>query len=298
MTLHQLAILRAVLEQGSFRKAAEVLNLSQPAVTAQIKALEEELGCTLIERRPGAGGVVPTQEGKVAYKAALKIFERVTWLKAQLERTRTATSKSEASIRVVCDIAIGLYALPRILESLPKYSSVTQIVVIPMPHAALSSLLPADGFDLAIVPREISTGRSRPDFTFSEPLTVAANPALADASPIRDWKQVPLVIPPQGSIVRRYLDGYFQSLGTKPNIVMQFHHPEVTKRLMRTSPLASITHRISVQEELEAGTFVELKPPQPLPPLIYKVVYTRSRPNEQVRSFCRLLRERLVEQVM
>jgi len=296
MTLHQLAILRAVLEQGSFRRAAEVLNLSQPAVTAQIKALEEELGCTLIERRPGAGGVVPTREGKLAYRAALKIFERVTWLQTQLEKTRSPR-QPEATIRVVCDIAVGLYTLPRILESLPRYASIVQIVVIPIAHAALSGLLPADSFDLAIVPREISTGRSHPDFTFSEPLTVAANPALAGGSPILDWQLVPLVIPPKGSIVRRYIDGYFRSLGVKPNIAMQFHQPEVTKRLMRTSSVASIIHRVSVQEELEAGTLVELEPPQPLPPLIYKVVRSRSRPNEQVRSFCRLLRERLVEQV-
>jgi DNA-binding transcriptional LysR family regulator len=46
----RLKVFRTVAEQASFRKASERLNLSQPAVSQQVHALEEELGVTLFDR--------------------------------------------------------------------------------------------------------------------------------------------------------------------------------------------------------------------------------------------------------
>jgi DNA-binding transcriptional LysR family regulator len=61
MELYQLRTFVTVAEHGNITQAAEVLHLSQPAVTAQIKALEEELGLPLFERV--SGGVTLTRAG-------------------------------------------------------------------------------------------------------------------------------------------------------------------------------------------------------------------------------------------
>jgi DNA-binding transcriptional LysR family regulator len=61
MEIYQLRTFVAVAQQGHLTQAAEILHLSQPAVTAQIKALEEELGLALFERT--AGGVLLTKAG-------------------------------------------------------------------------------------------------------------------------------------------------------------------------------------------------------------------------------------------
>ena len=55
MEIYQLRTFVTVAQQGHLTQAAELLHLSQPAVTAQIKALEEEVGMPLFERT--AGGV-------------------------------------------------------------------------------------------------------------------------------------------------------------------------------------------------------------------------------------------------
>jgi DNA-binding transcriptional LysR family regulator len=89
------------------------------------------------------------------------------------------------------------------------------------------------------------------------------------------------------------VDTYFRRLGLKPNIILELNHPEGIKRAVRNNSLATITHRVAVQEDLEAGTLSELEPPLPLPTLTYKVVHTRAKPTEHVRAFSRLLRERL-----
>ena len=64
----RLKVFRAVAEQASFRKASERLNLSQPAVSQQIHALEEELGTTLFDR--SGNRVQLTAAGTVLLKYA------------------------------------------------------------------------------------------------------------------------------------------------------------------------------------------------------------------------------------
>src|SRR3954447_17485323 len=59
MTLKQLEYLIAVAEEGSFTRAAERLFVTQPALSHQIKALEETVGGALLERRPNAVQLTP-----------------------------------------------------------------------------------------------------------------------------------------------------------------------------------------------------------------------------------------------
>lgn len=67
-SLRQLRSYRAVMSLGSVAKAAETLNLTQPALSKQIAALEQTLSLKLFERRRG-GPMTPTSEGRLFYKA-------------------------------------------------------------------------------------------------------------------------------------------------------------------------------------------------------------------------------------
>jgi LysR family transcriptional regulator, transcriptional activator of the cysJI operon len=67
----RLKVFRVVAEQLSFRKAAEKLFLTQPAVTLQIKALEEDLGVRLFDR--AAGRVSLTSQGEILLRYAQEI---------------------------------------------------------------------------------------------------------------------------------------------------------------------------------------------------------------------------------
>lgn len=72
MEIYQLRTFLAVAQQGHLTQAAELLHLSQPAVTAQIKALEEEFALPLFERFPG--GVQLTEAGKLLLPDAENIL--------------------------------------------------------------------------------------------------------------------------------------------------------------------------------------------------------------------------------
>src|ERR1700691_1054163 len=71
----RLVVFRTVAEQQSFRKAAEELYLTQPAVSLQIKALEEELGVLLFDRSGTHAGL--TAAGTVLLKYARRVHQLV-----------------------------------------------------------------------------------------------------------------------------------------------------------------------------------------------------------------------------
>jgi LysR family transcriptional regulator, transcriptional activator of the cysJI operon len=106
----RLKVFRAVAEHLSFRKAGEALYLTQPAVTLQIKALEEELATKLFER--SASGVQVTEAGKVL----LQYAERMHQLADEAE-SRLAALKGETAGELVvgASTTIAQYVLPAIL---------------------------------------------------------------------------------------------------------------------------------------------------------------------------------------
>ncbi|HXU65990.1 MAG TPA: LysR family transcriptional regulator, partial [Casimicrobiaceae bacterium] len=72
MELYQLRSFAAVAELGHLTRAAERLHVSQPAVSAQIKALEDELSVLLFER--GATGMALTAAGRALLPEALRVI--------------------------------------------------------------------------------------------------------------------------------------------------------------------------------------------------------------------------------
>jgi DNA-binding transcriptional LysR family regulator len=86
MDLRQLRYFCAVVDQGSFNKAAEALNISPPALSLSIKKLEQELDVTLLERKPGR--ILPTSFGNCLYANAQQIQANVETAVDQLNRIR------------------------------------------------------------------------------------------------------------------------------------------------------------------------------------------------------------------
>jgi len=297
MTLHQLIIFRTVVERGSFVQAGKVLQISQPAISAQIKALEDELGYTLIRRKPNSRKLELTEAGETAYQVALKVCGNLEELYEGLRYLEPGAGAGPRRLRVVCGLDAGVYVLPTLVLEFRNSFPDTKITIVTVTTTLnLQELLATvrhDAYDLAIVPQDLSTPAPVCDFTFALELVAVANPGLVTTKGAPDWESLPLVLPPRNSILRRNVDVYFKNLRIKPNIILELNHPEGTKRAIKSGLAAAIIHRVAVQEELERGVLSELEPPLPLPTLTYKVVHTRAKPAEHVRAFSRLLRERL-----
>jgi DNA-binding transcriptional LysR family regulator len=101
LKLGELRIFAAVVEHRSFRKAADVLHLTQPAVTKAIAGLEETLGVKLFDRM--ANGVEPTVHGRSFAPRAKAVFD---------ELRRAAQDLSLLSSGAVGSLRIGTMPLP------------------------------------------------------------------------------------------------------------------------------------------------------------------------------------------
>lgn len=107
MNLKQLQYFVTAVDEGSISAAAKRLYMSQPPLSTQLKALEEELGCVLFER--GSRKITPTDAGKVLYERATVMLEmeRIT-----SDEVRSCSQQDKGTVRigivssVVCSIAV------------------------------------------------------------------------------------------------------------------------------------------------------------------------------------------------
>lgn len=121
MELRQLRYFVAIVDHGSLSRAALVLHIAQPALTQQLRQLEEELGAQLLHR--SAQGMTSTDAGKVFYEHAQAILKQVSDAKQAVTQSTTRPSGS-VTLGVPHSIS-GALALPLLLAVQEKYPEIT-----------------------------------------------------------------------------------------------------------------------------------------------------------------------------
>lgn len=115
MELRQLEAFTYVAETGSFSRAAELLHVSQPTVSAHVTALEQELGLTLIARTTRE--VSPTEAGRILLEYA---GQMLTLRRQAGEEMRRFATELSGTVTVAASTVPGRYFLPRLLAAFQK----------------------------------------------------------------------------------------------------------------------------------------------------------------------------------
>ncbi|HBH5625274.1 TPA: LysR family transcriptional regulator, partial [Enterococcus faecium] len=110
-----LTTFRAVYETRNFSRAAEVLFLSQPAVSNQIKQLERELNIDLFQRN-GRKEMLPTKQADLLYERTLVLLEE--WEETQQKLLNE--QNEEEVCRIVASHTFAVYLLPQLMKHLIK----------------------------------------------------------------------------------------------------------------------------------------------------------------------------------
>ena len=121
MELRQLRYFVAIVDHGSLSRAALVLHVAQPALTAQLRQLEDELGAKLLHR--SARGVLSTDAGKVFYQHAQAILKQVADARSAVTQSTTRPSGS-VTLGLPHSIS-GALALPLLMAVRAQYPEIT-----------------------------------------------------------------------------------------------------------------------------------------------------------------------------
>lgn len=121
MELRQLRYFVAIVDHGSLSRAAVVLHVAQPALTQQLRQLEEELGAQLLHRT--AQGVLSTDAGKIFYEHAQAILKQVGDARSAVTQSTTRPSGS-VTLGLPHSIS-GALALPLLMAARAQYPEIT-----------------------------------------------------------------------------------------------------------------------------------------------------------------------------
>jgi DNA-binding transcriptional LysR family regulator len=255
MEIDQLRTYLAVVELGSFSRAAEKLGLAQSTVSFQMKALETAAGARLFDRR--GGKAVPTPAGKLLRRDA----QRLLGLHDEaLRRLRAEEDGSAGSITVAASTIPAEYLLPPVLAVLrARYPAVSLRIETSDSAGALSALL-AQECDIAVVgssvrDRRVATGV----FADDEVLCVGVK-SLVPRRRLRaaDLSELPLVLRHVGSGTREAVEPLLVRAGSgRP--LLEVGSTEAARRCVLAGLGLGFLSRHAVADDLARGTLVSVE---------------------------------------
>ncbi len=295
MADRRLRVFHAVAKHLSFTKAAEALFMTQPAVTFQIRQLEEQFDTRLFDRAQGR--IVLTPAGLVAFDYA----ERILALSGELDARLKAMSGIESGpLLIGASTTIAEFLLPQVLgEFKARYPAVVPRLFVANSEA-VQARVAERSLDLGFIEGDSHLPSLVNDFCCDDELRVvcAPNHPLARASSVcaETLGEHAYISREPGSGTREVIDHYLQKTGVAPEamqVVMEAGSPEALKRLVATGLGFAIMSRATVAKEVRLGELVEVA----LMPLLVRqlaVVYPKERFHSRlIEGFVEFAKQRL-----
>jgi DNA-binding transcriptional LysR family regulator len=278
MADRRLQVFHAVAKHQSFTKAAEALFMTQPAVTFQIRQLEEHFDTRLFDRAHGR--ISLTAAGLVA----LEYAERILSLSAELDtRLKEMSAQVAGPLLIGASTTIAEFLLPQILgEYKARHPSVVPRLFVANSEA-VQARVAERSLDLGFIEGDSHLPSLVTDACCDDELQVVCAPfhplaKLGGVTP-KALGEHAYVSREPGSGTREVIDHYLQKAGLAPEalqVVMEAGSPEALKGLVATGLGFAIMSRATVIKEVRLGELVQVAL---VPALIRQlaVVYPKER---------------------
>ncbi|TVX98787.1 LysR family transcriptional regulator [Cohnella terricola] len=252
MNISQLETLVTISKTLSFRKAGEMLNLTQPAVSAQIKSLEEEFKAILVDRNHP---VTLTDRGQVFLEHAEQILEIVEQLKQKLSDLNQVP---QGHIILGTTTSIAIQILPRVLSYFQNQFPLIKTSILSMSSAQVLSSVENGTVDVGIGYLTDRSPHVETSVLYYDTFELVISPkhplASANRITISMLKDVPLILLSPDTLGRRFAEQVFRENGVEPHIVMELGSSEEVKRMVELNLGAAVVSKLSVAEEVRRGT--------------------------------------------
>jgi LysR family hca operon transcriptional activator len=184
MELRHLRYFVAVAAHGSFNRAAEILHLTQPPLSRQVRDLEEELGITLLVR--GNNAVKLTEAGELFYEEAREVLARA---EEAISRVRGGNTTETLRVGYAPSMTAGI--MSAVLEKFQATTRHVRIELADLSSREINNLASAGRLDLVISPG-ISVADSIVGFQWSELRRLQPVLIMPKAHPLAKLKQIPV----------------------------------------------------------------------------------------------------------
>jgi DNA-binding transcriptional LysR family regulator len=272
---------------GSISKAAQRIGLSQPAVSQQIRSLENELAVTLFVRR--GSGIHLTPDGELLLKLVKPLVEKLEHLDKEFRHQRAGVE--EGYVELAAGGSTILYVLPKYVEEFRRAHPKIEVRLHSVTGAEGLTQLRTGLVDFAVgplleVPEDILF---HPMLSYEPVVITCLGHPLARKKKLNlhDISRYPLILPPRNLSTWRVVDGTFKQHGLPYQVAMEVGGWEVIKKYVELGLGISIISSVGItaQEKLEvipAGEF--------FPKRIYGVVLRKdSILSPQAQRFVSLL---------
>jgi DNA-binding transcriptional LysR family regulator len=286
----QLEAFLQVTAHHSFSRAAEALRLTQPSITARIKALERELGDQVFER--GSRGVRLTDAGTIFLPYAERMLQMLREAKEGLEEVR---SGQRGTLRLGSAFTISTYVLPRILRTFRSHHPSVEVIMHTGRSEEILNMLLTDEVQMGLV-----TSLMHPDVEtvdlYEDDVILVTNPehpfAANHQATIEEVGRQSVILADRSSSHYDLIQNFFRQAAVVPNVVMELDGMESTKRMVEEGLGIALLPRVCLERELKLGLLAEVTITNA--PVISRqiaLIYRKSRKQARtVQAFLEVLR--------
>lgn len=271
MADRRLQVFHAVAKHLSFTRAADALFMTQPAVTFQIKQLEEQYRTRLFERRHGGISLTPAGELVLSYA------ERILALSDEMEiRLGEMTGEMRGPLLVGASTTIAEFMLPRVLGEFNALYPQVRARLIVANSESIEGRVAEHTLDIGLieVPAKLSGLSSQ--ICCEDELRVICAPdyplaGMKSVSP-KVLSEYEFISREPGSGTREITDAYFRNHKIQPEdlkMQMELGSPEALKGVVSTGLGFAIVSRAVVEKETQLGELVAI----PLNPVLKRSLY-------------------------
>jgi LysR family transcriptional activator of nhaA len=286
LNYHHLRYFHAIVREGTLTRAAKVLNVSQSALSIQLKKLEENLGCALFERQHKTLSL--TEEGKMVLDYAETIFRTGDEMLATLQN-QTGQRDYHKVLRVG---SVSTLSKNFQLNFLKKAfdDQTLEVIIYSASLRNLMSQLKAHTIDLVLSNKPVMRNaefKIHCQLIDKQPVSLVAHPAMNKQSKFKfpqDLRNLPVVLPSLESNIRASFDLIMEREGMLPLIAAEADDMAMLRLIARETHAITLVPPVVVLDELKNGRLVELCQIPEIQENFYAITASRRYPNPYLKK--------------
>ena len=291
ISLTQLRALKAISTQESITSAAKSLNMTQPAVSIQLKNLQEQFEVPLTEiigKR-----IHITEFGQELVEMADRIFDEVDKIEQKMLELKGLLA---GKIRISA-VSTGKYIIPYLMADFMKLHPHVEISLEVSNRHSVLAHLQENTTDLALISVSPPNDLSFDSITLEEnKWYLACAPEHAEKFQaeiaLNNWEKIPFILREKGSGTRVKMEEFFNERDIKVNSKLELATNEAVKQAVMAGLGASILSNFSMSQEIEDNRITLLKYPELPMKAMWKLIWLKQKKHSPaVLAFIRWISE-------